>query len=121
MKKFLSDIINSFENTIVDQNENPLNKDEEKELLQNAIIESLVFDSRDVKENSLFFALPGTHTTGNRYIAQAVKNGCDSEITAVYYFASENIPHDGYAGLCSRIKRTNSFSGRGREKRKPCR
>lgn len=41
----------------------------------NNIIESLVFDSRDVKENSLFFALPGTHTTGNRFIASAIDKG----------------------------------------------
>ncbi len=40
-----------------------------------AVIESLVFDSRDVKENSLFFALPGTHTTGNKFIAAAIKSG----------------------------------------------
>lgn len=44
-------------------------------LADKAVIESLVFDSRDVKENSLFFALPGTHTTGNKFIACAIKNG----------------------------------------------
>ncbi|MCF0223534.1 MAG: hypothetical protein HUK20_04630, partial [Fibrobacter sp.] len=38
-----------------------------------AEIEGLEFDSRSVKRNSLFFALPGTHTTGSRFIAGAVK------------------------------------------------
>ncbi len=38
-------------------------------------ISSLVFDSRDVGEGSLFFALPGTHTTGNIFIPAAIKNG----------------------------------------------
>ena len=38
-------------------------------------IENLVFDSREVSEGSLFFALPGTHTTGNRFIPQAVEKG----------------------------------------------
>ena len=40
-----------------------------------ACVEGLAFDSRDVKENYLFFALPGTHTTGNKFIAQAVSVG----------------------------------------------
>ena len=39
------------------------------------VIEGLEFDSRHVKKNSLFFALPGTHTTGNKYISQAVRAG----------------------------------------------
>ncbi len=38
-------------------------------------IEKLAFDSRNVTDNTLFFALPGTHTTGNKFIAQAIKNG----------------------------------------------
>lgn len=43
-------------------------------------IESLEFDSRSVKKNSLFFALPGTHTTGNKFISGAVKNGASAVI-----------------------------------------
>ncbi|HBP09964.1 MAG TPA: UDP-N-acetylmuramyl peptide synthase, partial [Treponema sp.] len=45
-----------------------------------ACIEGLAFDSRDVKENYLFFALPGTHTTGNKFIAQAVSCGASAVI-----------------------------------------
>lgn len=41
----------------------------------NPQISSLVFDSRDVKSGSLFFALPGTHTTGNVFIPSAIRNG----------------------------------------------
>lgn len=42
---------------------------------KDAEISSLAFDSRDVKPGSLFFALPGTHTTGNIFIPAAIKNG----------------------------------------------
>ena len=49
-------------------------------ITQNVKITSLVFDSRDVKEGSLFFALPGTHTTGNRFISQAIQNGAAAVI-----------------------------------------
>lgn len=38
-------------------------------------ISSLAFDSRDVTPGSLFFALPGTHTTGNIFIADCIKKG----------------------------------------------
>lgn len=47
---------------------------------KDAEIEGLEFDSRAVKKNSLFFALPGTHTTGNKFIAGAVKNGASAVI-----------------------------------------
>lgn len=43
--------------------------------LEDVEITSLAFDSRDVKHGSLFFALPGTHTTGNVFIPAAIKNG----------------------------------------------
>ena len=36
------------------------------------IITSLDFDSRAVKEGSLFFALPGTHIHGNKFIPQVL-------------------------------------------------
>lgn len=64
MKKFLSQFINTIEYTNVSKND-----------ISNIEINSLVFDSRAVKEGSLFFALPGTHTTGNKFIASAIKNG----------------------------------------------
>lgn len=41
----------------------------------NTIITSLVFDSRAVKDGSLFFALPGTHVHGNNFIPQAIEAG----------------------------------------------
>ncbi|MDR1748644.1 MAG: UDP-N-acetylmuramoyl-L-alanyl-D-glutamate--2,6-diaminopimelate ligase [Spirochaetaceae bacterium] len=39
------------------------------------VITSIVYDSRSAVQGSLFFALPGVHTDGNRFIPQAVKNG----------------------------------------------
>ena len=38
-------------------------------------VHGLCFDSRAVKEGSLFFALPGIHVHGNDYIPQAIENG----------------------------------------------
>ena len=38
-------------------------------------VAALAFDSRDVVAGTLFFALPGTHTTGNRFIPAALKAG----------------------------------------------
>ncbi|MBQ0051634.1 MAG: UDP-N-acetylmuramoyl-L-alanyl-D-glutamate--2,6-diaminopimelate ligase [Treponema sp.] len=43
-------------------------------------ISSLAFDSRDVKPGSLFFALPGTHTTGNIFIPNAIKAGAGAVV-----------------------------------------
>ena len=45
------------------------------------IITSLDFDSRAVKEGSLFFALPGTHIHGNKFIPQVL----DKKASAVVY------------------------------------
>lgn len=42
---------------------------------QDAEISSLAFDSHDVRQGSLFFALPGTHITGNVFIPDAIKSG----------------------------------------------
>ena len=39
------------------------------------VIEWLAFDSRDVRAGTLFFALPGTHTTGAVFIPAAVAAG----------------------------------------------
>lgn len=38
-------------------------------------IKNLVFDSREVSEGSLYFALPGTHTDGKEFIPQAIERG----------------------------------------------
>lgn len=64
MKKYLSEFIDSIEHTLTSDSD-----------ISKIQVDSLVFDSRQVKPGSLFFALPGTHTTGNRFIASAVKNG----------------------------------------------
>ncbi len=43
-------------------------------------ITSIVFDSRAVCAGSLFFALPGTHTTGNVFISDAILRGAAAVI-----------------------------------------
>jgi UDP-N-acetylmuramoyl-L-alanyl-D-glutamate--2,6-diaminopimelate ligase len=70
----------------------------EKEKTSCIKIESLAFDSRDVKENSLFFALPGTHTTGNKFIFSAVKNGAGA------VFFQDEIPDDEIEKIRSEIE-----------------
>ncbi|MBQ4236696.1 MAG: UDP-N-acetylmuramyl-tripeptide synthetase [Treponema sp.] len=76
MKKSFKSLLSCFEHEIVDSDgETPLSADEAEKLASSAEIESLVFDSRDVKPGALFFALPGTHTTGNRFIASAIDSG----------------------------------------------
>src|SRR5574344_3036738 len=75
MKKSLLSVLDSFENTLVGIDGITA---ADKSTAKKAEIESLVFDSRDVKKNSLFFALPGTHTTGNNFISAAVKNGASA-------------------------------------------
>ena len=47
---------------------------------KNLQITGLAFDSRAVKQGFLFFALPGVHTNGNRFIASALKNGAKAVI-----------------------------------------
>ncbi|MGL4985807.1 MAG: Mur ligase family protein, partial [Treponemataceae bacterium] len=41
-------------------------------------IAGLAFDSRAVKKDFLFFALPGIHVDGNEYILPAIKNGASA-------------------------------------------
>lgn len=40
-------------------------------------VTDVVFDSRKVTPGALFFALPGLHTDGNKYIASAIENGAN--------------------------------------------
>lgn len=70
MTKNLSDFINSikFDAVLCDGKSSDTDK-------LNPLISDLVFDSRDVKDGTLFFALPGTHTTGNIFIPNAIKAG----------------------------------------------
>ncbi|MCX8013849.1 MAG: UDP-N-acetylmuramyl-tripeptide synthetase, partial [Rectinema sp.] len=44
-------------------------------------IESLTYNSRSCKPSSLFFALPGIHTDGRKYIADAKNRGAAAVIT----------------------------------------
>lgn len=47
---------------------------------QNSEISSLIYDSRDVTEGSLFFALKGIHTDGHKFIEKAIKSGAKAII-----------------------------------------
>lgn len=70
MTKKISELTGSFDNICVLSDGEIINT-----TLNDVEISSLAFDSRDVKDGTLFFALPGTHTTGNIFIPQAIKNG----------------------------------------------
>lgn len=74
MKKILSQLLPSFEHTLVAADGNPITDISD---FNNIPITNLVFDSREVTKDSLFFALPGTHTDGNRFIAQAILAGAN--------------------------------------------
>ena len=75
MTKNLFDTLSSIKYTIVaSDGKTPLSQKD----TPNPEISSLVFDSRDVKPGSLFFALPGTHTTGNVFIPKAIENGASA-------------------------------------------
>ena len=81
MKKTFAELLknlqpHSFTCTITaEDGETALPENEAARLAADAVVSSLVFDSRDVQPGALFFALPGTHTTGNRFIADAVRGG----------------------------------------------
>ena len=80
MTKKLFDALSSIEYTVVSSDgKTPIESD--KSL--NPEISSLVFDSRDVKPGALFFALPGTHTTGNVFIPKAIENGASAVVFEV--------------------------------------
>lgn len=76
MKKLLSQILPAFEHKIVSVDGTDINLEE----AGSVPVETLVFDSREVVKNSLFFALPGTHVDGNRFIPQAIKNGANAVV-----------------------------------------
>lgn len=77
MTKQLSQILPAFEHKIMAADGNQIFDLSE---INNIPVSSLVFDSREVKKDSLFFALPGTHTDGNRFISQAILNGANAVI-----------------------------------------
>lgn len=75
MKKKLAQLLPSFTNTIVAVDGSEINDLSE---INNIPVTNLVFDSREVTKDSLFFALPGTHTDGNNFIAQAILAGANA-------------------------------------------
>lgn len=77
MTKQLSQILPAFKNTVVAADGSTITDLSE---INNIQISSLVFDSREVKAGSLFFALPGTHTDGNNYIEQAILAGANAVV-----------------------------------------
>ncbi len=77
MTKQLSQILPAFQNTIVAADGSKITDLSE---INNIRITNLVFDSREVTKDSLFFALPGTHTDGNNYIEQAILAGANAVV-----------------------------------------
>lgn len=77
MTKQLSQILPAFKNTVVAADGSTITDLSE---INNIQISNLVFDSREVKSGSLFFALPGTHTDGNNYIEQAILAGANAVV-----------------------------------------
>ena len=75
MRKLLSQLLPSSNyNFVAADGVTPIDKKE----TSNIPISNLVFDSREVTKDSLFFALPGIHSNGNNYIPQAIENGANA-------------------------------------------
>ena len=98
MTKQLSQILPAFKNTVVAADGSTITDLSE---INNIQISSLVFDSREVKSGSLFFALPGTHTDGNNYIEQAILAGANAVV-----FQGELTPSQKQDVAQAIIKRT---------------
>ena len=77
MTRLLSQLLPSFNNTVVAADGSEITDFTE---INNVPITNLVFDSRQVGKDSLFFALPGTHTDGNRFIADAILAGANAVV-----------------------------------------
>lgn len=77
MTKLLSQLLPSFKNTVVSVDGKEITDLSE---INNIPVSNLVFDSREVTKDSLFFALPGTHTDGNRFIEQAILAGANAVV-----------------------------------------
>ena len=72
MEKKLSSLMDSFEfEAVAADGTSPL----DLSLIGATPVAGLAFDSREVKDNYLFFALPGTHVNGNKFIAPAIDAG----------------------------------------------
>ena len=77
MTKQLSQILPAFQNEVVAADGTKITDLSE---INNIQISNLVFDSREVTRDSLFFALPGTHTDGNNFIEQAILAGANAVV-----------------------------------------
>ena len=75
MQKLLSQLLPSCEyNFVAADGITPIDQKE----ISNIPISNLVFDSREVTKDSLFFALPGIHANGNNYIPQAIEKDANA-------------------------------------------
>ena len=77
MKKLLSQILPAFQNAVVAVDGTKIDDLSE---INDIPITSLVFDSREATKDSLYFALPGTHTDGNNFIEQAILAGANAVV-----------------------------------------
>ena len=77
MTKYLSQLLPSFKNKIVAADMSEIT---DLDGILNIPVDNLVFDSRLVKKNSLYFALPGTHIDGNTFIPEAVLAGANAVV-----------------------------------------
>ncbi|MCF0241323.1 MAG: UDP-N-acetylmuramoyl-L-alanyl-D-glutamate--2,6-diaminopimelate ligase [Treponema sp.] len=74
MTKLLSQLLPSFEHKVVAVDGSLISDTND---IQNVPVTSLVFDSRQVTKDSLYFALPGTHVDGNVFIPDAISKGAN--------------------------------------------
>ena len=72
MHKLLSQLLPSFAHQVTAADGVTLLSDDD---VAGVTVSSLVFDSREVTEGSLYFALPGTHVDGKAFIPQALEKG----------------------------------------------
>ena len=77
MKKLLSQILPAFQNAVVAVDGTKIDDLSE---INEIPITNLVFDSREATKDSLYFALPGTHTDGNNFIEQAILAGANAVV-----------------------------------------
>lgn len=77
MTKILAQLLPSFENQVVSADGSVISDLSD---IQNIPVSSLVFDSRQVEKNSLYFALPGTHVDGNIFIPMAIEKGASAVV-----------------------------------------
>lgn len=75
MQKLLSQLLPSFAHQAVALDGVTRVSDSD---IANITVTNLVFDSREVTEGALYFALPGTHVHGNEFIPQAIEKGCSA-------------------------------------------